>query len=164
MQDNKLLHKSRHRFESIKSYPAGSTQLDERLYQVDVYPKLEVDNIASTKQDVIGDNDLTISNTHSLQQSLESKQNRLPAQNALQIQQVEYLQTYVEFNGCKENVYYINEIDNMMSQKQPTLHENSLTINMTSGLLEALNSKQHVIGSNSLSFSQVANLQPSLYS
>ena len=62
----------------------------------------------------------------------------------------------------KEDVYYIDEIDNMLSQKQPLLLDNSLTINMTYGLEEALNSKQHVIGSNGLTISQVANLQPVL--
>jgi len=137
-------------------------QISQKADISSVFNKNEVLNQLSTKQDVIGNDDLLISNIKSLQSILDSKQGVLSDHNAIKIQQVENLQGWLNAMAYKENVYYINEVDNLLSQKQSVLHDNSLTINMTSGLEEALNSKQHVIKANDLSISQVANLRESL--
>ena len=115
------------------------------------------------KQNIIGENDLSISMVQSLQESLDSKQNLLPETNALVIGQITNLDQILHSKVDSSIVYTQSEIDNKLSLKQPVLKNGDITINMVNQLHEILDSKQSKLAArDALSIDQISNLQPIL--
>jgi hypothetical protein len=114
------------------------------------------------KQNIIGNNDLTISMTNGLQDAINAKQNVLPASNAVTIQQVTNLGPNLDAKANVSDVYNRTQIDSQLAGKQPIIKDKDLSMSMINGLEQVLNSKQGNIVDGSLSISKTANLQQAL--
>ena len=95
-----------------------------------------------TKQDTIGDGDLTIANTNGLQSALNDKQDTIEDGDL----------TIANTNG----------LQSALNDKQDTIEDGDLTIAKTDGLQPALNDKQDTIEDGDLTIAKTDGLQTAL--
>ena len=96
----------------------------------------------NTKQDTIGDGDLTIAKTSGLQSALDSKQDNIQDGDL----------TIAKTSG----------LQSALDSKQDTIADGDLTIAKTSGLQTAIDSKQDTIGDGDLSIAKTSGLQTAI--
>ena len=125
-----------------------------------------VDRQLNTKQDVIEDGDLNISNIAELQTSLNAKQDVI-VDGGLSIAKTANLQTSL---NAKQDVIPVGgltiaktaNLQTSLNAKQDVIVDGGLSISKTANLQSSLNAKQNVIQNGGLSIAKTANLQTSL--
>ncbi len=120
----------------------------------------------TSKQDVIGDGDLTIARTTGLQTALNSKQPTIGTDD-VQISHVQNLTTQLAAKqptiGTDDvQISHVQNLTTQLAAKQDVIADGDLTIARTTGLQTALNSKQPTIGTDDVQISHVQNLTTQL--
>jgi len=142
-------------------------EMDDKLSQKadvnNVFSVAEAIQLFAEKQNVITDDDLTISMTSGLQQALDNKQDVIQV-NGLAINKVSNLENILSSKVDSVNVYSKNEVNQKLGLKQDVIAVNGLQMNQVSGLQSALNEKQPVITAGSLNSSAISDLSSLLAS
>ena len=115
--------------------------LFDKSDRINTYTKTQANELFSEEQPVIRLDDFAISMTIGLIDAIDSKQNLLPTQDCITLQQVTTLETLLADLAPKTSVYTQGEIDDLLSDKNNTVVDDSLTISFIEGLADALTSK-----------------------